>query len=84
MNNNSNRNLGESLNKNKKKLQWLAGLIDGDGCFSISKKGYACLEITVSLIDENVVQQINSYLVVPLNQEAHTRPCVTGCIISLV
>lgn len=58
MNNNSNINLGKSLNKNKKKLQWLAGLIDGDGCFNISNKGYACLEITVSLVDENVVQQI--------------------------
>lgn len=41
-----------------KKLQWLAGLIDGDGCFNISNKGYASLEITVSLVDENVVQQI--------------------------
>lgn len=59
INNNFNKNLGEErLNKNKKKLQWLAGLIDGDGCFSISNKGYVCLEMTVSLVDEYLVRQI--------------------------
>lgn len=58
INNNSNKNLNQSLNKNKKKIQWLAGLIDGDGCFSISGKRYACLEITVSLVDEHLLQQI--------------------------
>lgn len=31
--------------------EWLAGLIDGDGCFLISKKGYASLEITIQLRD---------------------------------
>lgn len=30
---------------------WLAGLIDGDGCFTLSKKGYAALEITMDLRD---------------------------------
>ena len=58
INNNSNKNLNQSLNKNRKKIQWLAGLIDGDGCFSISDKEYACLEITVSLVDEHLLQQI--------------------------
>lgn len=28
---------------NKKFNEWLAGLIDGDGCFQLSKKGYASL-----------------------------------------
>jgi hypothetical protein len=33
---------------NTKFKQWLAGLIDGNGCFLLSKKGYASLEITMS------------------------------------
>lgn len=32
--------------------EWLAGLIDGDGCFLLSKKGYASLEITVETRDK--------------------------------
>ena len=32
--------------------QWLAGLIDGDGCFLLSKKGYASLEITMDIRDK--------------------------------
>ena len=31
--------------------EWLAGVIDGDGCFLLSKKGYASLEITIQLRD---------------------------------
>lgn len=31
--------------------EWLAGLIDGDGCFLVSKQGYCSLEITVGLED---------------------------------
>lgn len=46
------------IKKNLKKYQWLAGLIDGDGCFLISNKGYASLEITVPLVDEALVHQI--------------------------
>ena len=38
--------------------QWLAGLIDGDGCFSLSKKGYASLEITMDIRDERVKKKI--------------------------
>jgi LAGLIDADG endonuclease len=33
--------------------QWLAGLIDGDGCFQLSKKGYASLEIVMETRDKN-------------------------------
>ena len=29
----------------------MAGVIDGDGCFLLSKKGYASLEITIQLRD---------------------------------
>ena len=38
--------------------QWLAGLIDGDGCFLLSKKGYASLEIIAHIRDKNCLYQI--------------------------
>ena len=38
--------------------QWLAGLIDGDGCFQLSKKGYASLEIVSHIRDKNCLYQI--------------------------
>jgi len=38
--------------------QWLAGLIDGDGCFLLSKKGYASLEINIQLRDQDCLYQI--------------------------
>lgn len=31
--------------------EWLAGLIDGDGCFQVSKQGYTSLQITMGLED---------------------------------
>ena len=40
--------------------QWLAGLIDGDGCFTLSKKGYAGLEITMDIRDERALQQVKN------------------------
>lgn len=40
--------------------QWLAGLIDGDGCFSYSKKGYASLEITMDIRDERALQVVKN------------------------
>jgi hypothetical protein len=42
--------------------QWLAGLIDGDGCFQLSKKGYASLEIVTQLRDKNCLFQIKQRL----------------------
>nr|YP_009184681.1 putative LAGLIDADG homing endonuclease [Oogamochlamys gigantea]ALO62830.1 putative LAGLIDADG homing endonuclease [Oogamochlamys gigantea] len=50
----------KNLNKNLKFYQWLAGLIDGDGCFLVSSKGYTSLEITMGLDDLralNIVKQ---------------------------
>jgi hypothetical protein len=38
--------------------EWLAGLIDGDGCFQLSKKGYASLEITMDIRDKHCLYQI--------------------------
>jgi len=38
--------------------EWLAGVIDGDGCFQLSKKGYASLEITMNIRDKHCLYQI--------------------------
>lgn len=46
--------------KNKTDLkwnQWFAGLIDGDGCFYISKQNQPSLEITVGCEDEHMLQK---------------------------
>ena len=40
--------------------QWLAGLLDGDGSFVLSKKGYASLEITMDIRDEHALQIIKN------------------------
>ena len=49
-----------STNKkiDKRFSQWLAGLIDGDGCFQLSKKGYASLEIVMETRDKHCLYQI--------------------------
>ena len=44
--------------KNKRFNQWLAGLIDGDGCFLLSKKGYASLEIVMETRDKHCLYLI--------------------------
>lgn len=44
--------------KNRKFNEWLAGIIDGDGCFQLSKKGYASLEIVMQLRDKHCLYQI--------------------------
>ena len=38
--------------------QWLAGVIDGDGCFQLSKKGYASLEIVMETRDKHCLYLI--------------------------
>ena len=51
-----------SINYDNKWNQWLAGLIDGDGSFLLSKKGYASLEITMDIRDEHALQIVkNAY-----------------------
>lgn len=42
--------------------QWLAGLIDGDGCLLVSKKGYTSLEITVGFEDLAILRYIQNKL----------------------
>jgi len=49
-----------SSNTNIKWKEWLSGLIDGDGCFQLSKKGYASLEITMDIRDEHALQIIKN------------------------
>ena len=39
-------------------IQWLAGLIDGDGCLLVSQKGYTSLEITMELSDKAALYSI--------------------------
>lgn len=48
-----------SPEKEKDKFnQWLAGLIDGDGCFKVSKKGYSSLEIVMETRDKRCLYNI--------------------------
>lgn len=43
------------------KLNWLAGLIDGDGYLSFSKKGYAALEITIESRDQRCLHEVKNF-----------------------
>ena len=45
---------------NIKRNEWLAGLIDGNGSFLLSKQGYANLEITMDIRDEHALQIIKN------------------------
>lgn len=57
----NNKKLIHNSNNSYKDLrfkQWLAGLIDGDGCFLLSKKGYASLEITMDIRDERALHEV--------------------------
>lgn len=42
--------------------QWLAGVIDGDGHFGVSKAGYCSLEITMGTADEPLLLRIKQVL----------------------
>ena len=42
--------------------EWLAGIIDGDGCLLLSKKGYSSLEITMGLEDLYCLKYIQDKL----------------------
>ncbi len=48
----------EDNNENVKFYEWLGGVIDGDGCFLVSKKGYCSLEIVTQLRDKKILYQI--------------------------
>jgi len=53
-------NPNSQIRKDKKWNQWLAGLIDGDGSFYLTKKGYASLEIIMDIRDEHALQIIKN------------------------
>ena len=38
--------------------QWLAGLMDGDGCFILTKKGYVSCQITMDIRDKGALYEI--------------------------
>jgi LAGLIDADG endonuclease len=46
--------------KEKKFNEWLAGVIDADGSFLLTKKGYASFEITMEIIDEHCLKIIKN------------------------
>ena len=51
----------ENKARNKELLkfnEWLAGLIDGDGYFILTKKGYTSLEITMDIRDKKALYEI--------------------------
>nr|YP_008965379.1 LAGLIDADG [Rhynchosporium commune]AHC02358.1 LAGLIDADG [Rhynchosporium commune] len=53
-----------NINNNKQKhtdlnfKQWLAGLLDGDGYFILTKKGYASCEITMDIRDKKALFEV--------------------------
>lgn len=47
--------------KNRRWNQWLAGLIDGDGCFLVSNAGYPSLEISVHMKDKDLLSPIKQH-----------------------
>ena len=53
------QNIQQSINY-RKRNEWLAGLIDSDGSFLLSKKGYGSLEITMDIRDEHALQIIKN------------------------
>ena len=53
-------NLNNSYPSHFRFKQWLAGLIDGDGSFLLSKKGYASLEITMDIRDERALTAVKN------------------------
>lgn len=48
------------MNHNIKFFDWLSGLIDGDGCFLLSTKGYGSLEITMAVRDAYCLSRIKT------------------------
>lgn len=45
-----------------KDIYWLAGLIEGDGCFTSSASGEGCPTIAVKMSDRDVVVRANNIL----------------------
>jgi hypothetical protein len=52
------QNLDQNIKNEESWNEYLAGLIDGDGCFLISKAGYGSLEITMDIYDEAALTRL--------------------------
>ncbi len=55
---NCQKTLKTSVISKDKFNEWLAGLIDGDGCFQLSKKGYTSLEIVMEIRDKQCLYTV--------------------------
>jgi hypothetical protein len=59
---NNKKNVTNNANKKKEQelffSQWLSGLIDGCGCFKITKKEFVSLDIIIRTIDKHCLYQI--------------------------
>lgn len=53
-------NIKEGDNYDKGFAEWLAGLIDGDGYFNLSKQGSARFQITIDIRDERILKIIKN------------------------
>ena len=56
------RPLSCECSKNNPWNEWLAGIIDGDGCLLVNKSGYTSCEITMGLEDEHALAIIKQNL----------------------
>jgi hypothetical protein len=56
----SNEHRQDSTDPDRNFNQWLAGLIDGDGCFLMSKAGYTSCEITMGEADERALRLVQN------------------------
>ena len=52
----------EDKDNEERFYEWVAGIIDGNGCFLLSKKGYASLEIVTQLRDKKCLYLIKQKL----------------------
>jgi len=53
-------NKKKKILQDEKYLDWLAGLTDGDGCFTISKKGYVAFELSMETRDIRCLYNIKT------------------------
>ena len=56
------RPLSDKCSNNNHWNEWLAGIIDGDGCVLVNKSGYTSCEITMGLEDEHALAIIKQNL----------------------
>ena len=45
-----------------KDIYWLAGLLEGEGCFAVNNSAYYCPQITLKMTDRDVVEKAHRLL----------------------